>query len=127
MILLDTHIWIWFNTKPELVPQPILERLMAPNADARISAVSIWEFALAVEKGRIAVRHSPEKILNRWLRDDPVQVVPLDKDVALLSRSLEFEHDDPADRFIAATAHMLKCPLATVDTKLLRLPWLATL
>ena len=57
----------------------------------------------------------------------PLKVIPLDLEIALLSRSLPYRHEDPADRFIAATAHRLGVPLATSDARLLGLPWLLTL
>jgi PIN domain nuclease of toxin-antitoxin system len=39
--------------------------------------------------------------------------------IALRSRTISLPHEDPADRFIAATAIEMRLPLATVNTRLL--------
>jgi PIN domain nuclease of toxin-antitoxin system len=56
-----------------------------------------------------------------------MRVVPIDEDIAMASRTLKFVHEDPADRYIAATAYIAKAPLATVDARLRCLEWLRTL
>lgn len=56
-----------------------------------------------------------------------MRVVPVDTDITILSRTLAFKHDDPADRIIAATAYKAAQPLATLDEKLTSLPWLVTI
>jgi len=78
----------------------------------------------AMEKGRIVTVTSPESTVRTWLRGSHFQVVPLDQEIAILSRTLAFQHEDPADRFIAATSYHLNMPFATVDENLRRLPWL---
>jgi PIN domain nuclease of toxin-antitoxin system len=47
--------------------------------------------------------------------------------VSSASEHLEFKHNDPAYRFIAATAAHHGLVLATADTNLTGLPWLKTL
>ena len=44
---------------------------------------------------------------------------PLNHAVALRSRSVQLDHTDPADRFLAATADVYGLTLATADTRLL--------
>lgn len=68
-----------------------------------------------------------EETCRQWLSVNRIRVVPIDSEIALKSRILPFGHDDPADRFIGATAFCLQCPLATVDTKLAGLPFLTTI
>jgi PIN domain nuclease of toxin-antitoxin system len=55
-----------------------------------------------------------------------MRVISRDNEIAILSRALQFVHDDPADRFIASTAYSAQVPLATVDSRLASLPWLRT-
>ena len=127
LILLDTHIWVWFNLAPERLPPTLVQAFEGDEAFFGISAISVWETVTAMQKGRIATVASPENTLRNWLLGNPFQVIPLDEEIALLSRTLSFVHDDPADRFIAATAYRLNCPLATTDDRLLALPWLKVL
>ena len=52
---------------------------------------------------------------------------PLTKEIAILSRQIQLPHQDPADRFIAATALHYQLTLATVDRHLTNASWLPTL
>lgn len=45
----------------------------------------------------------------------------------MLSRQIKLEHQDPADRFIAATAIYLNLILVTVDSRLTQTSYLTTL
>ena len=44
---------------------------------------------------------------------------PLNHEVALASRAITVGHEDPADRFLAATAAIYDLVLATADARLL--------
>ncbi|MEB3360555.1 MAG: PIN domain-containing protein [Synechococcaceae cyanobacterium] len=48
--------------------------------------------------------------------------MPITAEIAVLSRSCIFQHGDPADRLIAATALHGRWPLITADEKLRALP-----
>lgn len=76
---------------------------------------------LLLERGRLRSGSSPEETVKEWLARYPLEVVPIDAEIAILSRTLPFEHEDPADRFIAATAFSRGVPLATSDARLLSL------
>ena len=56
-----------------------------------------------------------------------LQVLLITPEIALLSRSDLFEHGDPADRLIGATALQLGARLITADARLRGLPELETL
>jgi len=118
-------MWIWANLEPEKLPPNLVEAFERDDSAFGLLVVSVWETMVAIEKGRVATAASPESAVRAWLRESPFRVIPLDAEVAILSRTLPFDHDDPADRFIAATAYSLKCPLATADDRLRRLNCLA--
>ncbi len=66
----------------------------------------------------------PEGWTEAWiataLAAAPMHEAPLNNEVALTSRAVKVEHDDPADRFLAATAAVYDLVLATADSRLLR-------
>ncbi|MEQ1821349.1 MAG: PIN domain-containing protein [Fimbriimonadaceae bacterium] len=70
---------------------------------------------------------SPEEIVRALLAVNSVAVIPIDSDIAIQARTFDFSHEDPADRFIAATAFHPNCPLVTVDERLTSLSWLNTI
>jgi PIN domain nuclease of toxin-antitoxin system len=116
--LLDTHIWIWSVAKPEKLSEQVKNILGDDSNELFISSISFWEFIILVEKGRITI----SKPVNEWIRDaviDPdIKEIPIDKKIALKSREINLPHQDPADRFIAATAFIHQMTLITSDRKL---------
>ncbi len=124
MIALDTHFWIWFHLGDPRLTDNVTSRI---GRDTVVSTATIWEATLLLEKGRIVSEYSPQTTVQRWLDAAPMRIVPIDREIVFLSRSLSFLHEDPADRFIAATAFSCNLPLATLDGRLRSLTWLKTI
>jgi len=119
-MLLDTHAAVWF-----IRGDPVLGKRSRSLADRAvvagklaISAVSFWEFALLITKGRLRSLHSAAEqrmtIILAGIRE-----LPLTGDIALRAVDLDGLPDDPADRFIAATAIVHGATLMTADERLL--------
>jgi PIN domain nuclease of toxin-antitoxin system len=84
-----------------------------------ISAISTWELALLVARGRIELAFSVRQIVEGTDSLPFVHLIDLDHNIALLSvEQREPAHRDPADRFLAATARVLGVPLVTADARL---------
>jgi PIN domain nuclease of toxin-antitoxin system len=77
---------------------------------------------LLVERGRVKVQVglTPTAWIDAALSAVPMKDAPLTREVALRSRSVQVEHEDPADRFLAATADVYELTLVTADERLLR-------
>ena len=118
--LLDTHVWLWGITEPERLPTSVRTELEMASEPPRLSPISLWEVILLAERGRITLSPNP----RTWLREaaQTVREVPLTFEVAAASRRLRLDHEDPADRFIVATAKVFGLRLVTADTRLLRCP-----
>ena len=118
--LLDTHVWLWGITEPERLPTSVRTELEMASEPPRLSPISLWEVILLAERGRITLSPNP----RTWLREAArtVREVPLTFEVAAASRRLRLDHEDPADRFIVATAKVFGLRLVTADTRLLRCP-----
>lgn len=129
MIALDTHAWLWWLGDPARLSRPAAAAINeAVVADAvHISAVSAWEVARLVARGRLELDRSPEDLVRATEALPFAQFVDLDVRIATRSVRLDLPHPDPADRFIAATADLLGCPLVTADHRLRQAPWLQTI
>jgi PIN domain nuclease of toxin-antitoxin system len=119
-LLLDTHIWVWSLLDPARLPSHIAAALESRQNELWLSPISIWEFLILVEKGRLAVDGEPEAWIARALAAVPCQEAPLTREVAIRSRSVDLPHQDPADRFLVATALVYDLTFVTVDDLIVR-------
>jgi len=120
--LLDTHIWVWSLLDSRQLGKKVRKALDDPENELWLSPVSLWEFLILVEKGRITVNNSVGEWLDAALQRAPMKEAPLTFEIARKSRSVRLEHEDPADRFLAATAVVLELTLITADERLLNCP-----
>jgi PIN domain nuclease of toxin-antitoxin system len=123
-LLLDTHIWLWSLSDPARLGKRVLRELNDPANELWLSPISTWEALTLNAKGRIEL---PED-LGRWVTRATAMLreAPLTHEIALAARRLPL-HNDPADRFLAATAQVLQLTLVTADAKLLGLGDIPTL
>ena len=119
-LLLDTHIWLWGLLEPERLSPSVRAALQSPDNELWLSPISVWETLLLVERGRLSVTVAPTDWVRQMVRAIPLREAPLTHDIALMSRRLSLAHQDPADRFLAATAHVLGLTLVTADERLLQ-------
>ncbi len=121
-LLLDTHIWLWSHVQPERLAGRVAAALQEKGNELWLSPISVWEFLLLAERGRIRVRRdqTPAEWVDRALAAAPVHEAPITREVAVRSRSVRLDHEDPADRFLAATAEIYDLTLVTADERLLR-------
>jgi PIN domain nuclease of toxin-antitoxin system len=87
----------------------------------------VWEFLILVEKKRITLKVDAVKWIDQVWSTVPIQEATVNREVALRSRTLSISHQDPADRFIAATAAVYDLTLITADAHLLRAKGIRTL
>lgn len=120
-LLLDTHIWLWSHAEPERLTNRVAAALADESNQLWLSPISLWEFLLLAERGRVRVRDGtgPEWV-EAALSRAPMHDAPLSREVAVRSRSVRLDHEDPADRFLAATANVYELSLVTADDRLLR-------
>ncbi len=122
MILLDTHVWLWWISNPEELSEEANTAIQQAQHESSIaiSSISTWEIALLVEKGRLKLSID----VRDWVRKTEglgfVNFIPVDNTISLRSVSLPGDfHADPADRIITATALTMGVPLITRDDKIL--------
>lgn len=116
VIVLDTHALLWWALDPDQLSEPArhaLERMEQQGGFA--SAISIWELGIKVKRGKLELPLSVEELARRIERSGTVELLPVDTNIWLRSLSLAWEHTDPADRVIVATALARGLPLLTKD------------
>lgn len=116
-LLLDTHVVLWWlNGDPQL-PQMVVERVQAPEAEVFVSQASLWEMAIKVSIGRLQVD------LQELERQVPLQGfrwLPISNAHLLAVGNLESDgvHRDPFDRLLVCQSRVEPMLLLTVDSQL---------
>ena len=120
-LLLDTHIWRWSVSAPDKLGKRLRATLGRAATELWLSPISVWELLVLAERGRIRFGSEPRRWMAEALSRTPAQEAPLNHEVAIRSREILPAHQDPADRFLVATALVYDLTLATADEELIRL------
>ncbi len=128
MIVLDTHIWIWWVQKDNRLTQQHEQWLQQYRSEGLgVSLFSCWEVAKLVEKDRLSLPEPIHQWLNMALAYPGVQLLELTLPIVVKATQLQGFHNDPADQLIVATAQVYGCPLLTADAKILNYPYVQVL
>ncbi len=125
-LLLDTHVWLWSLLRPERLSEEATCALNDSANTLALSPISLWETLVLAEGGRVLLHPDPWSWVRTSLRIRPLRQMPLTFEIALASRTIRIDGNDPADRFLAATAVVHDLTLLTADTSLLRSPDIRT-
>jgi len=126
-LLLDTHIWLWRLLDPDRVPPALDVLLRDPETLVYLSPISVWETLVLARKGRLTLNLDPVAWIDMALQRTPTTMVPLTHAIAVRSEQPDgLASNDPADRFLVATALEHDLTLATADTVLIAYPGLPT-
>jgi len=105
LILLDTHVWVWWvQGAPRLDPKVIAYLDAMPPKCVGVSAISCWEVAMLVRHKRLVLPVDPDVWIRDALSDPRVEVLPITHTVAISAALLPERHKDPADRILIAHA-----------------------
>jgi PIN domain nuclease of toxin-antitoxin system len=118
VILLDTHVWIWWAShSPKL--SAAAEQAIARETQIAVAAISCWEVAMLVERGRLKLDRDVGLWVDQATALPKVVVLPLTPQIAVASVRLPPSfHGDPADRMIVATAQQHGISLVTRDERI---------
>jgi PIN domain nuclease of toxin-antitoxin system len=118
-LLLDTHIWIWRLLDPAKLSRRVRAELESPDNELWLSPISVWELLVLIEKGRVEVDREGVQWVAEVSRAAGLREAAVTHEVAVESRVVDLPHQDPADRFLAATARVYDLTLVTADERLL--------
>jgi PIN domain nuclease of toxin-antitoxin system len=118
--LLDTNAWFWLVTGNARLPLSLVEEIERNAAEGRVcvSQISAWEIALKESMGKLRLNLP----ITRWLEEntDGVRLLELPLDIIVDATHLPgVFHNDPADRFIVASARHHHLTLITGDERII--------
>ena len=122
ILLLDTHVLIWAAEDDRRLGEAARVAIEETRRVDRVgvSAITPWEIALLVEKGRLHLALELGVWINAVLGAPGIDLMPIEPAIAVDSVRLPGDfHADPADRLIIATARRWRAPLLTSDHAIL--------
>ena len=114
MIVLDTSALLFWTLHRERLSEAASVAISEADR-VLVSSISIWEIGIKVARGRLSIPLSVREYAERLERIARVEVLPVDTETWLVGLDLSWDHRDPADRTIVATAALNECPLVTSD------------
>ena len=117
MVVLDTSALLYWAFAPEQLSANAASAI-ARAPQIIISSISIWEIGLKVKRGKLDLPLTPEAFVAKLKATDRVHLEPVTETTWLNNLALIWDHKDPADRTIVATASLLGCPLITSDEEI---------
>lgn len=125
-ILLDTHAWAWSLIGDERLSERAVATIL--DADAVfVSPVSFFEIGQKVRLGKWPEMAPYVEELPAFLEEQGGRVATLAPEICLQGAMMAWEHRDPFDRLLAATALHSSIPLVSADEIFDTLPGLIRL
>jgi len=119
-LLPDTHIFLWSLLEPRRLSKRVATELENPVNELWLSPIVVWEVLMLAERDRVSLEPDATTWVRRVCQTVPFREAPLNHEVAIQSRAIDLVHQDPADRFLAATALVYDLTVVTADARLLR-------
>ncbi len=117
-IVLDTSALLYWTLDPEKLTAKG-HQFISGASRILICSISIWEIGIKVNKGKLQIPLSIAEYSKQLQRVRHVEIMPVDVETWLENLALDWEHRDPADRTIVATARLHDVPLLTSDSTIL--------
>lgn len=118
--MLDTHVLLWWTLEPGRLSATAAARLHEmERLGGFASSISIWELAVKIQRGKLELGIPIGEFVRR-IGATGVRLLAVDSVTWLRSVELAWDHRDPADRVIVATALLQNVPLVTADTEIHR-------
>ena len=122
MILLDTCAFLWLASDKSKLSTAAVDSIRASGEFVDVSAITAWEIAWKHSKGHLDLGMPPRAWFDLARDVQQVREFPITASIALRAAELPRIHNDPADRFIIATALECGISVVTPDDKIRQYP-----
>jgi PIN domain nuclease of toxin-antitoxin system len=118
-LLLDTHVWLWWNTEPEKLAQRTHRQIKNARNEVFLSSASVWEMAVKKRLGKLPLPEPVVAYVARRLGTDDIKAIAVTYEHAAAVETLELLHRDPFDRLLIVQARHEGMRLLTADDQVL--------
>ena len=111
--LLDTCALIWWTLDQAKLPAATLDTLN--EGEILLSSISIWEVGIKIKNKKLDIGLPLEVYVKKLKEISMLEILPVTEEIWLKNIELPWDHKDPADRTIVATAALSNCFIVTTD------------
>jgi len=122
VILLDTHIFLWWLFDDNRLPVGIRDAIENIDNKIYVSSASVWEISTKFRLGKLPEAASVARNVTHWIKKAGFQSLSVSPEHAQLAGDWKMSHRDPFDRMLAAQAQIDQMCLATVDKMVRQFP-----
>ena len=114
-LLLDTHIFIWWDSQPGQLSQQALSLCQDAGNTLFLSLVSVWEMQIKNQLGKLQFNRPLAELIANQQKTNGLQILPVQLQHIYALDALEMHHKDPFDRLLVAQAQTENMVLVSVD------------
>src|SRR3972149_9692887 len=96
-LLLDTHVFLWYITCDEQLPEKIIKTINDKSNRCFVSIASIWEIVIKLSIDKLEIKGG-FKTIEDFLENNDFEILPIDLGDTKTLLKLQFFHRDPFDR-----------------------------
>jgi PIN domain nuclease of toxin-antitoxin system len=116
-VLLDTHIFIWWNGDLKLL-SPAARAICEDEKNIlMLSLVSVWEMQIKTQLGKIVLKQPLAEIIKSQQRKNNIEILPITTEHIYALSDLPNHHKDPFDRLLIAQSTSEQIPLLSADSE----------
>jgi PIN domain nuclease of toxin-antitoxin system len=114
-LLLDTHIFIWWASEPEMQSEAALRACQDESAILLLSVASVWEMQIKVQLGKLKLKAGLQSLVDSQQVTNNLQVLAVELSHVLGLDALPAYHKDPFDRLLIAQSIAEDAILVSAD------------
>lgn len=114
-ILLDTHAFIWWDSKSTQLSNQALRLIEDPTNELWLSAASIWEMNIKSQSSKLWFRIPLQDIILQQVTSG-LRLLPLNPEHAMRVHELPAHHKDPFDRMLIIQTIIENATLISKDS-----------
>ena len=117
-MLIDTHVLVWLTLKPAELSKrasKAIQTTLEQDRKVFCLSASFWELAIKVSRGRLNLGLPVRDFYELCAQAKELDILDTSPPHWIQSAELDWNHRDPIDRLLVATARGLDLPLITSD------------
>jgi PIN domain nuclease of toxin-antitoxin system len=104
-VLLDTHIFIWWDSEPKRLTAKARAVCEDPSNTLILSVASLWEMQIKQQLGKLTLRLPLAQLVDEQQTRNHVQILSVGLEHVLALDGIAPHHKDPFDRLLIAQAN----------------------